>query len=285
MEYYGLDNFLWNACKEYPKQYKYSPALHRQTADIHDVTPKRIGRNPIHLLCRPSPALSQVAAWSSIHPMEEGFTDHQLVIGDFVAVPKVPLQALPIPRPVDIDLSNKDQKIKYANAVNASYFAKLDDIQQLTPQTYEHCEAIMRNDDEAICKPRHHSSGVPHPGWNPRYIAFMHHHKFLKKLRRMYNQLLQVKYPPTPLTQAKTRQRYRDCTKLKSYTTVLINIWKRSLERMKTYSEDEIRELMNPVSPLTTLPHNRLRSAEYWLENTRRSIRRYQLRPKIPRSA
>ena len=28
MEYYGLDNFLWNACKEYPQQYKYSPALH-----------------------------------------------------------------------------------------------------------------------------------------------------------------------------------------------------------------------------------------------------------------
>ena len=95
MEYYGLDNFLWNACKEYPKQYKYSPTLHRQTTNMRDATPKRITRNPIHLLHRPSPALTQVAAWSSIHPMEEGYTDHQLVIGEFIAVPKVPLQALP----------------------------------------------------------------------------------------------------------------------------------------------------------------------------------------------
>ena len=150
-------------------------------------------------------------------------------------------------------MSNKDQKIKYANAVNASYFAKLEDMQQMTPQTYEHCEAIMRNDAEAICRQRHHSSGVPHPGWNPRYIACMHHHKFLKKLRHMYGQPLQAN-PATPPTQAKSRHRYRDSTKLKAYTTVLINIRKRSLERMKTYSEDEIRDLMSPVSPPTTLP-------------------------------
>ena len=131
MEYYGLDNLFWNVCKEYPQQYKYSPALHRQTSVIRDTTPEHITRNPIHLLHRPSPALSQVAAWSSIHPMEEGYTDHQLVIGDFVAIPKIPLQVLPkittpyppTPRPVDIDLSNMDQKIKFANAVNASYFA------------------------------------------------------------------------------------------------------------------------------------------------------------------
>ena len=187
MEYYGLENFLWNACKEYPQQYRYSPSLHRQTSAIRDVTPKRITRNPIHLLHRPSPALSQVTAWSSIHPMKEGYTDHQLVIGDFLATPKTPLQALskhykaipPTPRPGDIDLSNKDQKIKYANAVNATYFASQGDMQQLTPHTYEECEAILRNDANAICRQRHHSSGVPHPGLNPRYIAFMHHHKFL----------------------------------------------------------------------------------------------------------
>ena len=126
----------------------------------------------------------------------------------------------------------------------------------------------MRNDAEAICKQRHHSSGVPHPGWNPRYIAYMHHHKFLKKLRCMYGQLLKAN-PATQPTQAKSRQKYRDGTKLKTYTTVLINIWKRSLERMKTYSEEEIRELMSPVSPPTTLPQNRLRSAAYWLEHIR----------------
>ena len=131
-------------------------------------------------------------------------------------------------------------------------------MQQLTPHTYEQCEAIIRNDADAICKQRHHSSGVPHPGWNPRYIAFMHHHKFLKKRRRMYNQLYQVTYQPVPLTQAKTRQWYRDATKLKTYTSVLIAVWKRSLERMKKYSEEEIRELMNPISPPTTLPQNRL---------------------------
>ena len=125
----------------------------------------------------------------------------------------------------------------------------------------------MRNDAEAICRQRHHSSGVPHPGWNPRYIAYKHH-KFLEKLRRMYGQLLQAN-PATPPTQAKSRQRYRDSTKLKAYTTVLINIWKRSLERIKTYSVEEIRELMSSVSPPTTLPQNRLRSAAYWLEHIR----------------
>ena len=91
MKYYGLENFLWNACKEYPKQYKYIPALNRQTADLHYTTPQRITRNPIHLLHRPSPALSQVTVWCSIHPTEEGYADH--VIGDFVVTPKVPLQA------------------------------------------------------------------------------------------------------------------------------------------------------------------------------------------------
>ena len=152
-EYYELENYLWNACKEYPKQYKYSPALRRQTAGLHNTTPKRITLNPRHLLHRPSSALSQVVVWSSIHPMEKGYTDHQLIIGDFVAVPKVPLQALskkykaipPTPRPGDIDLSCKDQKIKYANAVNASYFASLDDMQEVTPHTYERCEVIMGN--------------------------------------------------------------------------------------------------------------------------------------------
>ena len=136
MEYYGLGNFLWSACKEYPQQYRYSPALRRQTSATRDVTPKRITRNPIHLLHHPSPALSQVLAWSSIHPMKEGYTDHQLILGDFLATQKSPLQALPknykaippTPRPGDIGLSNKDQKIKYAIAVNTTYFASLGDM-------------------------------------------------------------------------------------------------------------------------------------------------------------
>ena len=72
---------------------------------------------------------------------------------------------------------------------------------------------------------------------------------------------------PTPLTRTQTRLRYRDGAKLKTYTTILTNLWKRSLERMKKYFEDEIRELMNPVSPPTTPPRTRLRSAEYWLES------------------